>query len=119
MEAGRERLKRMLEQAPDPFLGRTALAGAVVQAQANERIGDGDDARALAAVLSLALSAELGRGNQPLIDLRTAELLAALCTVADDGDEPAAMAVNDSAPSLPPAVVVMAGACQRIQRGEA
>jgi len=117
--AGRARLHRLLTAADsDPISRRIGMTAALSQARHLDRMGDIDDTRQLASVLTRMVVAEQKRGDLQAIAMTAGELLAVLSDIADDGDEDMAVGVNASAAEVSPRVIEIARAfAQRRRRG--
>lgn len=107
----RARLQRLLAAAGhDSLSRRLGMTAALAQARHLDRIGDIDDTRQLASVLTRAVVAEQERGGLEATALLAGELLAVLSDIADDGDEDMAIGVNASAAEVSPRVIEIARA---------
>jgi len=117
--AGRARLRRLLTAADsDPVSRRVGITAALAQARHLDRVGDIEDTRRLASVLTRVVVAEQERGDLEAIAMAAGELLAVLSDIADDGDEDMAIGVNASAAEVSPHVIEIARAfAQRRRRG--
>jgi hypothetical protein len=114
LDEARARVDEMMNRANAPGLAafkRLALGGAVVAAQAAERIGDEYDTRVLSGVLTEALAHADQQSDGDAVALYGGELLAVLSDLADNGDEEAAEGVNLSAAALPAVLVRYGAAC--------
>jgi hypothetical protein len=98
LTAERARLHRLLNAADrDPVSKRISMTAALAQARHLDRLGDVDDTRQLASVLTRIVVTEQERGDVDATAMAAGELLAVLSDIADDGDEDMAIGVNASA----------------------
>jgi hypothetical protein len=98
LTAERVRLHRLLNAADrDPVSKRISMTAALAQARHLDRLGDVDDTRQLASVLTRIVVTEQERGDVDATAMAAGELLAVLSDIADDGDEDMAIGVNASA----------------------
>lgn len=109
LDGERARLHRLLTGADhDSLSRRLGMTAALAQARHLDRVGDIDDTRRLAGVLTRAVIAEQERGGLETTALLAGELLAVLSDIADDGDEDMAIGVNASAADVSPRVLSIA-----------
>lgn len=115
--ADRARLHRLLNAVDrDPISRRIGMTAALAQARHLDRIGDANDTRQLAGVLTRVVLAEQARGDDEAIAMAAGELLAVLSDIADDGDEDMAIGVNTSAAEVSPRVIEIARAFAQRRR---
>lgn len=109
LDGERARLHRLLTAADhDSLSRRLGMTAALAQARHLDRVGDVDDTRQLASILTRAVVAEQERGDLKATALLAGELLAVLSDIADDGDEDMAIGVNASAADVSPYIIRIA-----------
>ncbi|RSU53996.1 hypothetical protein [Sphingomonas sp. S-NIH.Pt15_0812] len=114
---GRARLQRLLTAVDrDPVSQQISMTAALAQARHLDRVGDINDTRRLAGVLTKILSVMAERDDHDATAQTAGELLAVLSDLADDGDEDMAIGVNASAADVSPQVVEIARAFAQSRR---
>ncbi|MEG8058017.1 hypothetical protein QP150_16185 [Sphingomonas sp. 22L2VL55-3] len=117
LDGERARLHRLLTAADHDSLSRgLGMTAALEQARHLDQVGDIDDTRQLASVLTRMASAAAERGDNGATALAAGELLAVLADIADDGDEDVAIGVNASAADVSPFIIGIACEISRRRR---